>query len=218
MARRFKRRRRGIWFPVLREFGELDVALSGRTLIASPLIGGSAPYGTGLAGGALTSTSGDLSMALDQGHILKRVVGSVHLGLGSFSFYDVASATVSVGLVVAQTDETGAFQNLTAYDPELEESKQRRWLWIRTFKFTAPSTTPSDTNYDWPHTNTEYGDIRSGPHLDWKGTAKIPWGSRLFIVYSTEADVVDPEGLVPGKVWTEVQLRAYGYPNVRLSS
>jgi len=218
LARRFRRRRRGIWFPVLREFGEVIVPLSGVELAAAPLIGGTAPYSPALgAGSALSSTSGDLAVYTGQGHILKRIVGSVHIGLESKQFADVLGATVTVGIAVAQVDETGVFQNLTAWDPELEEGKTRRWLWVRQFKLSAPGSDYTTNNYDWPHTNVEYGDIRSGPHVDWKGTAKVPWGSRLFIVYRTEADLVVSEGLRNSNIWSEVELRAYGYPNVRIS-
>jgi len=220
LARRFRRRRRGIWFPVLREFGTVPVTIDAeRTVQAAPLIGGSVPYGTGYSGSALSGTSADLALAVGQAHILKRIVGSLHIGLKSFEFADVVSATVTCGIAVAQVDAQGVFQDLAGWDPELELGKQRRWLWVRQWKLTCPNPDPLKTPpYSWPQTNTEYGDIRSGPHIDWKGTAKVPWGSRLFLVYATQADFVDPEGAVNSEIWSEVQLRAYGYPNVRMNA
>lgn len=210
MAFRRRFRRRGIWLPVWDIFGSIDNQISGISLTqAEPILFGDDPVNRSTVSG----TTGDWAAATHSGVIIKRIVGQLHVAPLSDSGTDDIITRVGAGLFVDRVGEGGALNNLTAWNVFNESSKQKRWLWQRSWFLAntdaqaAVSGTPV-----YPGSNAEYGDIRSGPHIDWKGSAKISYEERLFLVLTTVVWWNMAEPSINGATEYAAQLRAYGIP------
>lgn len=127
---------------------------------------------------------------------LKRVVGQ---------FFTSAVQNESVakhGIVTFcifkdKVDQNGALANLEAWNPYSSDSDRKRFLFRRSWILQNESgaiQAGSDINSaDWPHSNVEYGDVRSGPYIDCKMKTTIAYDENLFGLIAT-LRVGDPPG------------------------
>lgn len=208
MRRRFKRAR-NFWLPTLIQDEPFSVAVppvNGRVIDARAILNNADLPGTeaGLSAAVLGGGSVPWGRIFQQELILKRIVGQVHVGLGQCEDLGAGTTTnpgsclVFAGLTLARVDYTGAnileASSLDQLNPWLQgDTEARRWIWQRTWMLSnanfvnARIAAGEPGWFSFPASNAEYGDIRSGPFLDWKGTLKIPHDQRLVMVMGCDS-------------------------------
>lgn len=190
MAFRRRRRQRVLWAPTFQPAVPFELAID----TASPtrayltIIEGDDPINTATSGLYPGTPNYWLGLALNQGYVVKRIVGKLHVateqdpGLPQFT-----AVSVKAGIFVERVDETGTIQTESAWDMFSEVSSQKRWLWRRSWILGNQAATgvvdpPLLSSYfDYPSCNSEYGSIQDGPHIDWKGGARVAYEERLFL-------------------------------------
>lgn len=129
-----------------------------------------------------------------QDWILKRLVGSVFVGVGAVGDSSTGefwqNVKVTCGIAVARAKETnGEVIDLDPidYDPDAMDNSADSWVWRRSWMLSKPVQSgegpPATFGYIWPQTNAGYGDIRSGPHIDSKVARRITRELRLWFIY-----------------------------------
>lgn len=123
-----------------------------------------------------------------QEYVLDRVVGKVYCGFGRLEGALVNNAIVAVGLAVLPVEDgspTTPAMNMDDYDPLLARNAQAPWLWRRTWLL-GNQAVPSQFPY-FPESNSGYGSVLDGPHLDTRGTKRrIRKEQRIFLVASAQ--------------------------------
>lgn len=180
--RRYRRGSRGIWFPVIgNTFTQLSISENGSALTTADdtfrLLYGDTGYPINNITGFGTTLADYTTTAF----LTKRIVGTCHAAIAQGADSDVVNALVGVGIYVDRVDQAGVPQNALAWNPFDEGGKQKRWLWQRHWILTNSANGPIDQTTDFPHSNAEYGDIRSGPHVDCKAKARVSYEEGLFI-------------------------------------
>jgi len=200
------RKRRGVWFQVADIYGGLVSTYNQlETIEAAPmLLDEPVNDATGV------SALGGLALASHTGYYLRRIVGQIHITHQQNDAVDVVTTRVGAGIIVDRVGEGGALQNLTAWNPIAAHAKQKRWLWRREWMLANNTIQPGGNTTDWPTSNVEYGDIRSGTQVDWKGFAKVGYEERLFLILYTRAWLILQDGSVDGAIYYTTNLRAYG--------
>lgn len=221
MARRF--RRRGPKPRWMQTFGtiptQLDITLDGQSSIETSNI---------LERDDLTSTNNTVNVgpALDQFStiVIKRIVGfwhaSLDIGQRTASGETYAPGNFSVcrwdwGIFVSQVDTSAGFgAALDLWDPAMDDKQRWRWLVRRHHLFANPFAIPIDENaFDFPsNTGLTFGQ-NQGPFFDWKGTAVIPYGHRLWIAQSAAVEwtIASPTPGTISQIWGMRNIRVLGY-------
>lgn len=201
-----------MWLPVQDIYGTapINVDPPGVSLTAEPLLLGTKPANS--FAGISDSTVGGFALSTHYGHVVKRIVGQIHIAVNQSAATDDIRTIVAAGICVDRVDETGALQNLTAWDPTTENSKQKRWLWLRSWILNnLENYTEATDAYPFPGANSDFSDIRSGNHVDWKGTAKVGYEERMFLIVKTFNETAVAEAATLGQAYYHAVLRAYGY-------
>lgn len=191
----FRRRFRkfnGIWAPCVQQVELQRIAFpigsTGGIAIqdASQILSGDEPIDDSTAPTLFGGASGGLALATRQSFTIQRIVGKVHVAAefpGDTANW--AAFAVKCGIFVDRVDNTGVLQNLAAWDQFGESSKQKRFLWQRSwmlqnnFPLAVVST-------QYPVNNASYGSLQDGPNVDIKVKARISYEERLFFLISVE--------------------------------
>jgi len=218
MAFRRRRRFNGQWFPTQTNTGDtllLDQAEPGthKLSVFQVLLGSEAI--NALTTGLSLSTAGGLALATHHSYLIKRIVGQIFVGVQSVAGTpDTAIVNVGAGLFVERGDVGGTTLVAGAYDVKWDplnfaNSYASRFLWTRSWLL-SPGGDPVEGFSQWPQTNAEYGDIRSGCHVDCKSKARIDYTSNLFLIYS--AYIAGLDGPSEGNLTVDIanNLRVFG--------
>lgn len=189
--RRRKRRFNGIWFPCISptETTQLTVSASGAASWNQDLVTGDNPIGGPIlmANSDLTNQGFYNQAITRQGYTIKRLVGKVHIGFQAEEVGPVVASVVA-GFFVDRVDQEGIPRNESTvggnpYDITLPQNTMKRWLWRRRWMLQNPfydTTGASAIGFSYPFTNTEYGSVLDGPHVDCKPNAHVGLDERLF--------------------------------------
>jgi len=211
--RRFRRRFNGLWLQTpggIALTTGIGAGGDAPTIVSTTLVDGNVPYNESTVPTA-SSNAGGIALQTRQGFQVKRIVGSVFIAGAESSLSSVATAIVTAGIFVERVDQDGTLQNFQAWNPCLQDSQQKRWLWQRSWLIgNAAYETGTDGSFDTPHSNAEYGDIRSGPHVDVKVGARVGYEEALFFCLSgfSVSDIGQLEGLF--SVTAFAKLRVFG--------
>lgn len=193
MRRRFSRPgARGIWLPTESSRADSSAlvttgavgfasAYSATPLIANDLDAPADPTTlASILGG--TALDGLLAVTTKQGYLHKRTVGQV--------FVEAEEAAAGAqnryaffGIIVDRVDENGGLDNIAAWNPFSSDSQQKRWLFKRYWNLYGSGAFGQPAQQ---FSNTQYGDVRSGPYIDCKSKARVGYGERLFVVYGAQ--------------------------------
>lgn len=213
MVKRYRRRgSKGQWIPTIGAFtGGLTLTkFNDEVLEAVPFVFGDEPptqakLSTTFATNSDPYRAGAFAAAnRGPNYLIKRIVGSTHIGIAREPAAYAQGVMVTAGLVVDRTDEDGVLQNLNAWYPLTEEAEQKRWLWRRTWRISNDNDI-----YDFPFSNAEYGDVRSGPHVDMKCMARVTFEERLFFILAARTVVTIPDG-IETTIGAYTHLRLFG--------
>lgn len=215
---RGKRRNRGTWFPILAT--EAEEAPYGATFFrySDDITGASGPYSAATATPLVADfTENDTNQAgvslrdfvEGQSWLCNRVVGQVFAEFGSAA-QTTNEIVAAAGLAVLPSDETGApaLEN-GEFAPFNAANSANPWLWRRTWLLRNPGQTDSALGRV-PACNILYGDMRSGPFLDTKGSKRmITREQRLFFITQIATpSLIEPTD-DPTVIWT-YDLRVFG--------
>jgi len=142
------------------------------------------------SGHSNTSSLRDLTEGQDW--LLKRIVGNIFVAAGPDSApggstnADVwSSLMVTVGILVARSQDDNPdspdFTTNDEFDPMAVNNAMNPWVWRRTWWLGPPGEASNTWQGVLPNTNTEYGDMRSGPHIDSKVSRRITKEHRLWL-------------------------------------
>lgn len=210
MRRNYRRGSRGVWFPT--ENLEADIVSFGGapTLDAVALVGGNADEPTNT-----TAWPGGFSLvsATTQGYIVKRIVGSFFCGNATGEAYatNAASTKVFAGIFTDRVDTTGNLGAgaINAWNPFIEGSSQKRWMWRREWLFGNKNGIAHrglDAS-ELPANNTAYGSIREGTHVDVKVAARVSYEERLWLYVAVAPANGGGEQV---NAWYRANLRIFG--------
>lgn len=187
---RRRSRNRGLWFPT--NTGGTWTRVNGPAGPSAVILDVSDVLATSAAEPVNVTNWGAFSLAdaLGQGYLVKRIVGQVHVGvpnaeIAALGFDPARQNIVLAGVFVDRVDTTGAPQNLDAWNPFIEASSQKRWLWRREWNLTNPNGNAYVDNVaflDFPLSNAEYGSVREGTVVDIKVKARVTYEERLFFL------------------------------------
>lgn len=197
---RRRRRNRSTWFPVVPtyvgegsgigytwfQYGQiLPATYAASQAIATPLV----PDTT------ITpeQTDGQYSSLRDfvegQTWTCERVVGSIFCHCNNSTELGVGALICCAALAVLPIDVSdGSDPDVPEllnddYQPLAAQNAYNPWLWRRTWLLGNPGLADTQEFAFLPTSNTYYGDMRSGTHLDTKGTKRsIQREQRLFLV------------------------------------
>lgn len=216
MARRFRRRGGGgIWFPTTQiGLTELAVERDGASTFDSyPIVAGDQPI-TSTAESA--TTPGFLSAATHTGYSIKRIVGKVYVGAiqATSVTTDIILYGVRAAIFVDKVDAAGVPQNLAAWNSFGANvgASQKRYLWKRQWVLKNDEITSVNGLYDAPLSNTEYGSVHEGGHIDVKVGARVSFEERLFFFIEAFALWQLDLGENGGSIAYETDLRVYARP------
>lgn len=99
---------------------------------------------------------------------------------------------VTAGFIVLRVDPNGSplagLAAFASYSPQLLDSERDPWIWRRSWILSNGSLqlTGGATGFNatFPFTNTEYGSVADGPHIDAKTARAVKDEERLFFVAS----------------------------------
>lgn len=239
MARRIRRRPRVVWLPPAPDFalGTGGVATtqdqSGFKIFVLNLTGAvgatitgicpvvadkaSIAVGSPIAG---TTFNPSLSDMFNSGYRLRRVVGKIfaqHDQPQAPATNSNISSIATAGLIVLRVNEDSgaplATANPFAYNPQLIKQWSDPWIWRRSWILGDVNAAVSSTgiyNATWPETNSAYGSVADGPHVDAKTARIIGPEERLFLVVSATTHAINGTGAAGGNVIITADLRALG--------
>lgn len=206
-------------FPITFDFGQEATQVQA---LAPPVVGG--------------FTLADM---VSSGWRLRRIVGGVYAAFtptGSGAL-DVpvdqpAGAAFTVGFMVRNVDQTGSPSALQYVDVLNADDASDPWIWRRTWilgqgermsRSAIPASALQDTRpvggaisdgnagfAKFPWTNAEYGDIRSGTHVDAKTNRIIGPEQSLFIHFATKGLAIQTANAVDGNIVGVYDLRLLG--------
>lgn len=227
---RSRRRTKYTWFPILGSnfpasetgagrhvtvfFNELTVPRTDNTpvsdgagLFVQPIL----PDFTAQEDGNTVFTLNDYVQG--QEYILKRIVGSIFLGVSTpgDSTDSWGSILVTAGFFVARADESDSTQvalDSESTDPLSVINAQNPWIWRRSWMLgndPARVLQTPGSNPVWPQTNSAYGSMREGTHIDSKVARRVRREARLWFALS--AIGVDANGISqPGTDDTNINM------------
>lgn len=196
MARRFRRRNRGRWFPVSVPAIGFTVnyvaGASAQTIDAVPLIGSSLDLPQTINTLSGTSPVSTLAAAIGPGssYLVKRIVGDVDAALHQTQTED-SHAWAAFAIWVDRVDDLGVLQNLNAWQFFNEVSgpvagagvisSLKRWLFRRAWHLGNSASTVANRDAVFPpYSASWYGSNQTGTHIDMKVKARVSPGERLF--------------------------------------
>ena len=127
-----------------------------------------------------------------QSCIIDRIVGTIQVAYAQFTAAEgTPEAIVAAGIAVVPVGDDGQGNPAVSafeLDPLRADNSAQPWLWRRVWvlgnKSSELGATAVFTGYP---ENNALGDIRSGPHIDTKGTKRaIRREERIFLIYSTQ--------------------------------
>lgn len=97
---------------------------------------------------------------------------------------------VTAGFIVLRVDPNGTplagIAGFLNYSPQILDSERDPWIWRRSWILSNGGLSgtggPTGFNAEFPFTNTEYGSVADGPHIDAKTARAIKDEERLFFV------------------------------------
>jgi len=231
--RRTRRRNRGAWLPLvgtIYQDGQPDATWfsfgAEWAAATSPGVGDRFSFGAAATDyvGAYVLTQDDTpdvdnpdagsslrDFVEGQEYVLERAVGKVTCGFWRTQG-EVASAIIAVGLCVLPVDDgaqTTPSLPINDYDPLVARNAQAPWLWRRTWLLSNNSLNLTSPYY--PETNTAYGSMADGPHLDTRGTRRrIRKEQRIFLVASAQVQQIAAGGTQASALDFTVDLRLFG--------
>lgn len=235
--RRFRRKRRGTWFPVLGTAGpegrpfDDDAALYAE--ITLPNNGNSQPFLSELTydhytdEGAQADGINSKSLADFQGseYLLQRIVGKCHISLDQLGGQSTFAVAVVAGFFVAR-EALGGEDVLSAiphpigadtdddktahYGPMSVGNIQEPWIWRRTWILGNRARGSGVGTVTYPTTTADYHSVSDGPHIDAKTRRRVHRESRLWFFLQARnlgANFADPFQSVDVSVPSHLKLR-----------
>jgi len=139
-----------------------------------------------------------LSDIENSGYRLRRIVGKCFFGIRGKAADngDAATWLCAAAFIVLKVDSSGVplDSTLTAYDIFAVDNDDSPWIWKREWilQSSIDITDPSVHATQYPRSNTAYGSVQDGPHIDQKTARLIQQNERLFFVTTvTNIDVGD---------------------------
>jgi len=162
-------------------------------------------------------------------YFLDRIVGKIHLQ--TLAGDSLAPVLVGAGFFVAQADDVTksipigsatALEERSNYCPIEADTVREPWIWRRTWILGAQGNTfyeglavgdpiGTDTAFGWPNSNSQYGSVLDGPHIDAKTKRRVGQEDRLWFAVATS---YIPGFVNPG-LMEELQT-VIGYVDLRL--
>lgn len=230
MRRNYRRRNRGTWLPVLDTVWQTGAP--GTTFDGIFQFPGSGPIlrGQRIALDVIPLTydftqtnanaDSDVGVSLrdlveGQEYLLDRVVGKVYCDLTQDAAGSLASVICCAALAVLPVDDDTNASSLEAVDtdPLLAQNSMQPWMWRRTWLLGNNLTTQQYSNGRiLPASNTGYGSVAEGTHLDTKGVKRrIRKEQRIFLVLSSYClEQGEEEDPTVNAVRWEYDLRLHG--------
>lgn len=191
--RRFRRRNRGMWFPLDTGFGVtktlVTTAATGfaQSVQAIPLIAGGLDQPPNVNVLAVATQAGGLALTLNSAYLTKRIVGSV------FAWSNEAGAGAQAryaffGIIVDRVTSTGVLANAAAWNPFGEDSQQKRWLFRRVWRLQGSGAFGAEALMS---SNSQCGSVKDGPSIDCKMKARVTYEERLFGIFAVQNEAAN---------------------------
>lgn len=167
----------------------------------------------------LVTQNPSLSDIVGSEFICKRIVGSVFAAYNTPASSTPTSALVTCGIFVARADDlvpnlpagaATAAEVLSNFSPANLNNAREPWMWHRQWLLGNPNSTTAGTLpfRNAPITNMDYGELRSGPHVDCKSVRRVRQDERMWFAAATTNLIGD--GATAGDVTVQFHLRALG--------
>lgn len=205
MAYRRKRKSRGTWLPVIGSDRENDedvvykisprrqvVTADWRGNVVTEVIDLTYDVPVGEDGDITTHTMADV---VGSEYFLKRIVGKVFVDIERDADNQlVRQVLVGCGFFVARAAsdgngpidfETGSEQErFNNYSPLAASTMREPWIWRRTWMLQDVGAPALGVPRVYPQSNTYYGSVLDGPHIDAKTKRRIGNDDRLYFITS----------------------------------
>lgn len=147
---------------------------------------------------AAISTQDTLSDYEGSAYRLRRIVGKFFCSKEQVEEPDLTTpigVIVTAGFIVLRVDPNGSpLAGLAAfnqYSPATLDSERDPWIWRRSWILSSAGLIAAGGvagfNANYPITNTEYGSVSDGPHIDAKTARAVKDEERLFFVATSTA-------------------------------
>jgi len=164
-----------------------------------------------------------LADSIGSEYALRRIVGKFCVGCsGTVPTPNSTSGKVTLGFFIARVDPanpdlplgapgsvfTAASDEIgfDAFSPNALSTTRQPWIFRRSWLLGIPSSSI------WPQTNTQYGSVMDGPHIDAKTRRRVKGDERLFaaISYAFFPPFIEPEGEGGLTFQWDMDLRFFG--------
>jgi len=130
-----------------------------------------------------------LSDIEDSGYRLRRIVGKCFASCEQSAEDDPGIFLVAAAFIILRVDENSGNvplnPNLDNYNLFKIVNDDSPWIWRREWILTNSLATQAFVeDFDYPHSNAEYGSAVDGPHIDQKTARVVMSDERLFFVAS----------------------------------
>lgn len=225
---RKRRRNRSTWFPILGfdttlaeaaglstvDIRDMVVNVDGNpNIVIIPIIPDvDVPPEQSQAGGGGQVGTTLRDFVEGQSCTIDRIVGTIQAGYNTISTSgEVTQGILGVGIAVVPTADDGTGNpavNANELDPLRADNSAQPWMWRRVWVLETPSSSFFQSRF--PTNNASFSDMRSGPHIDTKGTRRvIRREERIFLIYSTQALVTG--FTTAGSIRVAADLRVLGH-------
>lgn len=129
---------------------------------------------------------------------LRRIVGKIFVGVDQLNTNLGEYAWVTAGLIVLRVDQT---TNLplggnSDYSTQQIDNWSDPWIWRRTWLLSNNTliAAAGDGRAFYPETNTGYGSVADGPHVDAKTARIVSNEERVFLCVTLTTNETNPGG------------------------
>jgi len=235
MAFRRRRRRAGMWLPVLghnlvEDPAELFECSFERNLTVGPLATDITTEEVGVTfdfpGNAFAGSTPSLADFTQSGYSLRRIVGKVSLSHSTFGFNETPALArpnavrVVCYWIIRRVDELGnSLAGANELAGNLRENIQDPYIWRSTWNLglgflgSAPSTQgPAEAVANFPGNNCFDGGQKNGPFFDAKTRRTVKDEERLFFGVTTKAMPLDVDYGIASELYCHVDFRIFAFP------
>jgi len=210
-----------------RDFGSITLATNGSSVVSVVDL--------------LTDTPSDdettrvlpMGVYTNNEYFIKRIVGKFFVG--NFpQANDSPAVLVGAGIFIARAGDADASagtenfplgmasavaffgtdaQGVLNFSPLSTEAIQEPWIWRRTWLLgNSSSTSGNGITKAWPTTNTGYGSVLDGPHIDAKTARRVKDGERLFACVAAKPWPINSTSDNAASITAYIDYRVLGAP------
>lgn len=133
-------------------------------------------------------------------YFIKRIVGKFFASTSQLAFDNPPGILLGFGMFIARAADddqspgvpvpiagTTIAAQIDEYSPLRAENMSEPWIWRRVWVLGNALSTSSYIYRQFPNSNTSYGSVADGPHIDAKTARRVRQGERLWGVIAAKA-------------------------------